>query len=106
MEEPTSRIEQLAADFVGQLERIDPGISYLVGRIEEDSHLREEDDPKQFIVGIEEMAGAAQEGLGQVGVLADSVRALGQISNRLRPDSSHTIQEWGRRLNAIDPNEE
>jgi hypothetical protein len=115
LEDPTSRIEQLAADFVGQLERIDPGISYLVVQIEENPQLREDDDARQFIAGIGELAGAAKEGLGQVGVLADTVQGLGQISNRLRPitrrmstalrrisNSSQTIQEWGRRLDAID----
>lgn len=111
LEEPTSQIEQLAADFIGQLERIDPGISYLIGRIEEEPDLRCEDDARQLIESIEQLARAAEKGLGQVGMLADSVGDLGQISNRLRPvsrrmstalrqisNSSRTIQEWNRRL--------
>jgi hypothetical protein len=115
LHEPTASLEQLAADFVGQLERMDPGISYLLGRIEQEPHLREEEDAKQFMEGIEQLAEAAEEGLGEVGVLANSVRDLGQVSNRLRPvsrrmstalrrisDSSHTIQEWGRRISSLD----
>lgn len=115
LEEPTERIEQLAADFVGQLARIDPGISYLVERIEEEPSLRLDEEARQFAEGIEQLADAAEQGLGQVGILANTVQELGQISNRLRPvarrmstalrrisESSHTLQEWGRRLNAID----
>ena len=117
LENPTERIEQLAADFVGQLARIDPGMSYLVERVEEEPDLRSNDDARQFISGIEELASAADQGLGQVGLLANTVQDLDQVSNRLRPvvrrmskalrrisESSETIQEWSRRLNSINGN--
>jgi hypothetical protein len=111
LHEPTTSLEQLAADFVSQLARMDPGISYLISQIEEEPALRDEDDARQFIESIEQLAGAAEGALGEVSVLATAVQNLGEISNRLRPvtrrmstvlrrisDSSHTIQEWDRRL--------
>jgi hypothetical protein len=52
LEEPTARIEALAADFISHLERIDPAISYLIGEIEEDPSLRENEEARQFIDGI------------------------------------------------------
>ena len=114
LEEPTVRIEQLAADFLSQLERIDPGISHLISQIEEEPELREDENAREFIEGIKNMAEAAEEGLGQIGILADTVEGLGQMSNRIRPvsrrmstalrrisESVNTMRVWGQRINAL-----
>lgn len=115
LEEPTARMEQLAADFVSQLQRIDPGISHLISEIEKDPSLRENKEAETFIDSIEQMSDAAEEGLGEVASLADVVENLGRMSNRLRPvsrrmstalhriaDGRDTMQAWGRRLRAVD----
>jgi hypothetical protein len=119
LEEPTARMEQLAADFLSQLERIDPGISHLISEVEEDPSLREDEDARKFIDSITQMADAAEQGLGEIGTLASAVGNLGRISNRLRPVSRRmstalrriagsrtTMQEWGRRLRAVDEGSE
>lgn len=115
LEGPASLIEQLAADFVSQLERMDPGISYLLSRLREEPETRNEEGAAQFIESMEGLVAAAEESLGQVRMLADSVQDLGKISNRLRPVSRRmstalrkisecwsTIQEWGRRLSELE----
>jgi hypothetical protein len=115
LEEPTARMEQLAADFVSQLQLIDPGISHLISEVEENPGLREVEDAKTFIDSIKQMSDAAEEGLGEIATLAGLVEGLGRISNRLRPvsrrmstalhriaDSRNIMQEWGRRLKAVD----
>lgn len=115
LEEPANILEQLAADFIGELGRMGPGVSYYVGLIEQDPSLLDEEAAKEFADAIQEMARAAEGGLSQVDTLADVVQNLGQISTRLRPVSrrmssairqisgtSRTIGEWGRRLDNID----
>lgn len=117
LEEPATTLEQLAADFVGELQRMAPGISYLVGLIEENpSILAEDEGARQFADGITQMAQTAEQSLAQVATLADVVQDLGKISTRLRPvtrrmssairqisGTSRTIEEWGRRLDAVGP---
>lgn len=118
LEEPATDLEQLAADFVGELQRMAPRISYLGGLIEENpSILAENEGARQFADAIMQMAQAAEQSLAQVATLADVVQDLGKISTRLRPvtrrmssairqisGSSHTIEEWGQRLREVDPN--
>jgi hypothetical protein len=113
---PATRMEQLAGDFVGQLDRMAPGISYLISRIEDDpSSLHADEGAKEFSDTMKELSAAAAESLPQVDVLADVTYELGRISNRLRPVSrrmssalrkiagtSRTIQDWGRRLDDLD----
>ena len=109
MDEPATRLEQSAADFTAQLARIDPGISYLIGRIEEEPDLLNDDEAQQFVKGVRELADAAEPALKQVGELADIVHGMGSVSNRLRPTTrrmstalrrisgtSETIQGWNR----------
>jgi len=116
LEEPTNQIEQLAADFVVQLERMAPGISHYIDLVEEDvSILDREEAARQFVESIRELAQAAGEALPQVAMMADAAESLGGISNRLRPvsrrmsialrrisNSSSTIQEWGQRLDSAE----
>ncbi len=116
LEEPTTDLEQLAADFVGELGRMAPGFSYLIAQIEQDpSALDREEGAQQFADAIQQLAQAAEESLAQVDVLADAVEQLGKVSTRLRPvsrrmstalrrisGSSRTIEEWGQRLDSID----
>ena len=113
---PATQMEQLAGDFVGQLERMAPGISYLISQVEDDpSSLHADDGAKQFAGAMKSLSSSAAESLPQVDVLADATHQFGTISNRLRPVSrrmstalrkisgtSRTIQDWGRRLDAID----
>jgi hypothetical protein len=113
---PATQMEQLAGDFVGQLERMSPGISYLIGQIEDDpSSLRTDDGARQFGATMKMLSSAAAENLPQIDDLADSAHNLGKVSNRLRPVSrrmstalrkisgtSRTMQDWGRRIDAID----
>lgn len=116
LEEPADTLEQLAADFVGELGRMSPGISYYVGLIEQDPSLLDE-GAREFADAIREMARAAGEA-SRRWILADVVHTLGQISTRLRPvarrmssalrriaGTSRIIEEWGRRLDALEPNE-
>ncbi len=65
LEEPADTLEQLAADFVGELGRMSPGISYYVGLIEQDPSLLEE-GAREFADAIREMARAAGGSLSQV----------------------------------------
>jgi methyl-accepting chemotaxis protein len=116
LEEPATDLEQLAADFVGELQRMAPGISYLVGLIEENPvQLAEDEGARQFADNITQVAQAAEQSLAQVGTLADVVQNLGKISTRLRPvtrrmssalrqisGTSRTSEDWGRRLDAIE----
>lgn len=116
LEEPANTLEQLAADFVGELGRMSPGISYYVGLIEQTpSLLDENEEAREFADAIREMARAAEGSLSQVDSLADVVQTFGQISTRLRPVSrrmssairrisgtSRTIEEWGQRLDNVD----
>jgi methyl-accepting chemotaxis protein len=116
LEEPATTLEQLAADFVGELTRMAPGISYQIGVIEEDPTILDNDEgARQFADAIQKMDQAAKESLEQVSSLADVVQNMGNISTRLRPVSrrmssairrisgtSHTIEEWGRRLDAVE----
>lgn len=109
-------MEQLAADFVSHLDRMSPGISHLIGLIEDDPSLLDTDEGARDLgTAIKEMSAAAAEGLPRVGLLANEIRELGRISNRLRPVSrrmsnalskisgtSRTIQDWGWRLDDID----
>lgn len=118
LEEPATTLEQLAADFVGELARMAPGISYQIGVIEENpSILSNDEGARQFADAIQQIVQAAEESLTQVGTLADVVQDMGKISTRLRPVSrrmssairqisgtSHIIEEWGRHLDAIEPN--
>ncbi|MDP9439370.1 MAG: hypothetical protein M3P49_11595 [Actinomycetota bacterium] len=120
LEEPANTLEQLAADFVGELGRMSPGITYYVGLIEQNPSLLHEDGgAREFADAIREMARAAGGSLSQVDTLADVVQTLGQISTRLRPVSrrmssalrriagtSRTIEEWGRRLDELEPDED
>ena len=88
LDEPATRMEQLAADFVSHLDRMSPGISHLIGLIEDDPSLLDTDEgAREFGTAIKEMSAAAAEGLPQVGLLAIEIRELGRISNRLRPVS-------------------
>lgn len=117
LEEPATSLEHLAADFVGQLERMAPSIAYQIGVIEEDPIVLSRDErAEQFAEAIRQLAQAANEGLAQVGMLADVVQNLGKVSTRLRPvtrrmstalrrisDSSRTIQDWAKRLNKVRP---
>jgi hypothetical protein len=117
LEEPATTLEQLAADFVGELARMAPGISYQIGIIEEDPTILDRDEgARQFADAITQMAQAAKQSLAQVGTLADVLQDLGKISTRLRPVSrrmssairrisgtSQSIEEWGRRLDAVEP---
>lgn len=117
LDEPTSRMEQLAGDFVGHLARMDPCISHLIDQIEANPDLLLTDEhANEFAGTITELAEAAEENLPQVAMLADSTQELGKVSNRLRPVSrrmstalrriagtSETLQEWGRRLDQIRP---
>lgn len=119
LEEPTTDLEQLAAEFVGELGRMAPGFSYLLGEIEQDpSVLGREEAARQFADAIQQMSHASEESLAQVGVLANTVEPLGKVSTRLRPvsrrmstalrrisGSSRIIEEWGARLDALEPNE-
>ncbi len=82
LEDPTNNIEQAAADFVSELTRMAPGISYQIGAIEETPSILENDEgARQFADSIKELALVAGESLAQVGVLADVVQDLGKISN-------------------------
>jgi hypothetical protein len=117
LEEPATDLEQLAADFVDGLQRMAPGISYLVGLIEENPSILDEDEgARQFADAIKQMAQAAKQSLAQVGTLADVLQELGKISTRLRPvtrrmssairqisGTSQSIEDWGRRLDAVEP---
>ncbi len=115
LEEPTKKLEQLAADVVGELARIDPGMAYMIGRIEEEPETRNEEGVDEFMGNMQELGEAAEPALRQVGELADTVAWLGTVSKRLRPvtrrmstalrriaDSSHVIQEWAQRLDSLD----
>lgn len=116
LEEPAAALEQSAAEFVGELGRMAPGFSYLLGEIEQDPSVLDSDEgARQFADAIQEMSQASEESLAQVGILADNVEYLGNISTRLRPVSrrmssalrriagnSRTIEEWGQRLDAIE----
>jgi hypothetical protein len=116
LDEPATHMGQLAADFVSHLDRMSPGISHLIGLIEDDPSLLDTDEgAREFGTAIKEMSAVAAEGLPQVGLLANEIRELGRISNRLRPVSrrmsnalskisgtSRTIQDWGWRLDDID----
>lgn len=116
LEEPATSLEQLAADFVSELQRMSPGISYQIGLVEEEpSILVSNEGARQFADAIIQMAQAAEESLKQVDVLADVVQDFGKISSRLRPvtrrmslairqisGSSRIIEEWGERLNSAD----
>ena len=116
LEEPTTDLEQLAADFVGELGRMAPGFSYLIAQIEQDrSILDKEEGARQFADAIEQLAKAAKESLAQIDGLADIVGQLGKVSTRLRPvsrrmstalrrisSSSRTIEDWGRRMESTD----
>ncbi len=115
LEEPAADLEQLAADFVGELERMAPGISYQIGLIEENpSVLASDEGAEQFADAIVQLGQAAGESLAQVGTLADVVENMGSISTRLRPvtrrmssairrisSSSRTTEEWKHRLEAM-----
>ena len=111
-------MEQLAADFVGHLDRMSPGISYFIGQLEDEPALLDtEDGARELSAAIREMSAAAAASLPQVSLLADGIGDLGKVSNRLRPVSrrmsnalrkvfgtSRTIQDWGRRLKNLDDN--
>lgn len=115
LEEPATDLEQLAADFVGELERMAPGISYQIGLIEENPSVRVSDEgAEQFADSIVQLGQAAEESLAQVGTLADVIGNMGSISTRLRPvtrrmslairrisSSSRIIEEWKHRLEAV-----
>lgn len=116
LEEPANDIEQTAANFVGELTRMAPGISYQIGLIEENpSLLDNNEEARQFADSIRTLAQVAGESLAQVGTLADSVQNLGKISNRLRSvsrrmslairrisDTSRIIEEWGDRMDRLE----
>lgn len=115
LEEPTVRIEQMAANFVDQLGRMDPGISYQISFMEEDPSLLETDEnARMFATAIAELARASEQSLGQVAMLANSVQDLGKISNRLRPVTRRmstavrkisggfqTIKKWGDHVESV-----
>lgn len=115
LEEPTVRIEQMAANFVDQLGRMDPGISYQISFMEEDPSLLETDEnARTFATAIAELARASEQSLGQVAMLANSVQDLGKISNRLRPVTRRmstavrkisggfqTIKKWGDHVESV-----
>jgi nucleoside 2-deoxyribosyltransferase len=115
LEGPTGRIEVLAGDFVGQFERLKPGMDYLIGEVEQDPGMLQRDqDARAFYDAMVDLAEAAGESLPEVGELADQVQSLEQISNRLRPVSrrmatalrrisgtASTIKGWGERLEGL-----
>lgn len=115
LEEPATNLEQLAADFIGELERMAPGISYQIGLIEENPPVLVSDEgAEQFADAIVQLGQTAEESLAQVGTLADVVENMGKISTRLRPvtrrmssairrisSSSRTIEEWKHRIEAV-----
>ena len=116
LEDPTSRIENLAGDFVGQFERLKPGMDYLVSEVERNhGTLQQDQEARAFYDAIVDLSEAASQSLPEVGSLADQVQSLEQISNRLRPVSrrmatalrrisgtASTIEEWGERLKGLD----
>jgi ABC-type transporter Mla subunit MlaD len=115
LEKLTNELEQLAADVVGELARIDPGMAYQIGRIEEEPETRNEEGVEEFIDNIQQVGEAAEPALEEVRTLADIVAGLGTVSKRLRPvtrrmstalgriaESSQVIQDWARRLDSLD----
>lgn len=120
LEGPTGRIDVLAGDFVGQFERLKPGMDYLIGEVEQDPGILQRDhDARDFCNAIEELAKESGESLPEVSSLADQVQSLEQISNRLRPVSrrmatalrrisgtASIIEGWGSRLEDIDEDDD
>lgn len=120
LEGPTGRIEALAGDFVGQFERLKPGMDYLIGEVEQDPGMLQRDhDARDFCGAIEELAKESGESLPEVSSLADQVQSLEQISNRLRPVSrrmatalrrisgtASIIEGWGNRIEDIEEEED
>jgi nucleoside 2-deoxyribosyltransferase len=116
LEGPTGRIEVLAGDFVGQFERLKPGMDYLIGEVERDPDMLQQDqEARAFYNAIVDLSEAASQSLPEVGSLPDQVQSLEQISNRLRPVSrrmatalrrisatASTIEVWGERLEDIN----
>lgn len=112
-DEPATRMEGLAAEYVDQLARVDGGIRALIARVPD---LTDEDDveaARSLAVSLKELAGAGREGLGALDGFRESLRMLMQMSSTTRPvlrridqavativPSGDVFQEWSDELNA------
>lgn len=94
------------------MKRIDPGVSYLIGRAEEEPELL--DQAPEFASAISNLAQATREGMAGLQTLSDSVGSLEQIARPIRPvarqirialrrvrEASSVIGAWDERLKAI-----
>ena len=105
LEEPATRLRIAAADYASSVERMEPGITYMLGRLaDEPDQLREAPDfPSQMAEFIAAAAGTVENTLGfrtamqGVGGAARSLREVGgriSASLRLIADTSSRVGQW------------
>jgi hypothetical protein len=112
LEGPANDLEELAAGYAAEMSRVDGGISYLIGRIEEEPGLFGE--AGGFPESVVRMAMQAREGMSSIESLSGIVATLGEADRQLRArtkrisralqrvvSSSAPIFEWEARLRQV-----
>jgi hypothetical protein len=105
-------LELLAADYEEQMKRIDPGVSYLISRLEEEPDLQAE--APDFVPAISTTAQATREGMVSLQTLSDSIEPLELVARPLRPvarqirsalrrvkEASGVVSTWERKVGAV-----
>ena len=110
---PAAELERLSGVYEGQMARTDPGVQYLLDRLEEDP--RQLDEAPEFAGGIHELAEAAQQTLLAIPQMTEAVSSLEPAARALRPPARQIrsafsrimaatalITAWDERLQTIE----
>jgi hypothetical protein len=97
------------------MKRIDPGVSYLISRLEEEPDLQAE--APDFVPAISTTAQATREGMVSLQTLSDSIEPLELVARPLRPvarqirsalrrvkEASGVVSTWERKVGAVTEN--
>lgn len=96
---PASRMEELSAEYIDQLARVDAGVRAMIGRI---AGIDSEDDieaARGLLSSLDELVGQASLGLGALEELSHALLETSHLSSTLRPP----IRRMDRALQQMVP---
>lgn len=117
LEPAADRIETLTESYATHMDRVAPGVLYILKRLADDDAERAES--QDFIESIRKLRDGARTGMGGTANLATTIRGLAAISKVLRPpvsrialaldrlrETSSVIEEWGGLVEVMPTNPE
>jgi hypothetical protein len=96
LEQLSLALEDLSLEYEGSMKSVDPGISYLIGRLEEDANALKDEEVREFLSSLGELASSTTEMTAQVEANSELVAGLGDIARPLRAPSKRVADAWLR----------